>query len=109
MSRHCVRAITDFFSVALWNRLSPLGHLVSEFYVTRVPLPPREVLVDLFTREAEVKCSIRLYPNVHRYTAVPRRETTEHAYRRLFARRKPLFQHQDHVVIYRGLRGKGLI
>jgi len=82
---------------------------VSEFYVTRVPLPPREVLVDPFTREAEAKCSIRLYPNVHRYTAVQRRETTEHVYRRLFSRRKPLFQDQDHVVSYRGLRGKGLI
>jgi len=109
MSRHCVRDITDFFHLALWNVLPPLCHLVSEFYVTRVPLPPREVLVDLFTREAEVKCSIRLCPNVHRYTPVQRRETTEHIYRRLFARRKPLLQDQDHVVISRGLRSKGLI
>ena len=86
-----------------------MGHLVSEFYVTRVLLPPCEVVVDLFTREAEVKCSILRYPNVHRDTAVQRREIIEHVYRRLFARRKPLFQDQDHVVIYRGLRSKGLI
>jgi hypothetical protein len=51
---------------------------------------------------------ILLYPNVHRYTAAQRREITEHVYRHLFARRKPLFQDQDHVVIYRGVP-KGLI
>jgi hypothetical protein len=51
---------------------------------------------------------ILLYPNVHRYTAVQRREITEHVYRHLFAQRKPLFQDQDHVVIYRGV-SKALI
>ena len=77
--------------------------------MTRVPLPPREDLVAPFTREAEAKCSIRLYPNVHRYTPVQRRKSTEPVYRRLCSRQKLLFQDQDYVVIYRGLRGKGLI
>jgi hypothetical protein len=52
---------------------------------------------------------VLLYRNVHRYTAPQRREITEHVYRRLFARGKPLLQDQDHVVIYRGLPGRGLI
>ena len=52
---------------------------------------------------------ILLYPNVHRYTAAQRREITEHVYRHLFAQRKPLFQDQDHLVIYRGLGVNGLI
>ena len=56
-----------------------------------------------------VKHSIRLYPNMHQYTAVQRRETAEHIYRSLFARWRPLFQDQDQIVIYRGTRGKGLI
>jgi hypothetical protein len=44
---------------------------------------------------------------VHRYTAVQGREISGHVYRRLFAKRKPLLR--DHVVIYRGLRERGLI
>jgi hypothetical protein len=52
---------------------------------------------------------ILLYPNVHRYTTAQRREITQHVYRRLFARRRPLYQDQDHLVVYRGVRGKGLI
>ena len=51
---------------------------------------------------------ILLYPNVHRYSAAERREITLHVYRRLFAKRKPLLQDQDHIVIYRGVGG-GLI
>ena len=58
---------------------------------------------------SRVKCSLRLYPNMHQYTAVQRRETGEPIYRRLFARWRPLFQDQDHIIIYRGMRGKGLI
>jgi len=58
---------------------------------------------------SRVKRSICLYPNMHQYTAVERRETSEHIYRRLFARWRLLFQDQDQIVIYRGTRGKGLI
>lgn len=46
---------------------------------------------------------------MHQYTAVQRCETAERIYRRLFARWRPLFEDQDHIVIYRGMRGKGLI
>ena len=65
--------------------------------------------VDDFRTLMSVVWIILLYPNVHRYTAAQRREITEHVYRRLFAKRKPLLQDQDRVVIYRGLRGRGLI
>ena len=64
--------------------------------------------VDDFRALMSVVWMILLYPNVHRYTAAQRREITEHVYRHLFAERKPLFQDQDHLVIYRGVR-KGLI
>lgn len=65
--------------------------------------------VDDFRALMSVVWMILLYPNVHRYTAAERREITELVYRRLFAKRKPLLQDQDHLVIYRGLRDNGLI
>jgi hypothetical protein len=40
---------------------------------------------------------------------VIKEEITAHVYRRVFARRAALFQDQDHLVIYRGLNGRGLI
>ncbi len=52
---------------------------------------------------------ILLYPHVHRYTLDQRREITEYVYTRFFEKKKPLFQHQDHLAIYRGISFKGLI
>lgn len=65
--------------------------------------------MDDFRALMSVVWMILLYPNVHRYTAAERREITELVYRRMFPRRKPLLQNQDHLVIYRGLRERGLI
>ncbi len=65
--------------------------------------------VDDFRALMSVVWMILLYPNVHRYTEAQRREITAHVYRRVFARRAALFQDQDHLVIYRGLHGRGLI
>ena len=65
--------------------------------------------VDDFRALMSVVWMILLYPNVHRYTRAQRREITAHVYRNLFARRAALFQDQDHLVVYRGLRGRGLI
>jgi hypothetical protein len=65
--------------------------------------------VDDFHALMSVVWMILLYPNVHRYTREQRREITAHVYRKLFARRAALFQDQDHLVVYRGLRGRGLI
>jgi len=52
---------------------------------------------------------ILLYPHVHQYTLDQRREITEYVYRNFFEKKKPLFQHQDHLAIYRGISFKGLI
>ncbi|HXJ77764.1 MAG TPA: class I SAM-dependent methyltransferase [Candidatus Methylomirabilis sp.] len=65
--------------------------------------------VDDFRALMSVVWMILLYPNVHRYTTAQRREITEHVYRRHFMRRRPLLQDQDHLVIYRGVRGRGLM
>src|SRR5262249_54822512 len=64
--------------------------------------------VDDFRALMSVVWMILLYPNVHRYSLAQRREIAEHVYRRIFAPRLPLFQDQDHLVIYRGIRD-GLI
>ena len=65
--------------------------------------------VDDFRALMSVVWMILLYPNVHRYTTAQRREITAHVYQNLFARRASLFQDQDHLVVYRGVRGRGLI
>ena len=65
--------------------------------------------VDDFRALMSVVWMILLYPNVHRYSPAQRREITEHVYRRLYARRRPLYQDQDHLVIYRGIGARGLI
>ena len=65
--------------------------------------------VDDFRALMSVVWMILLYPHVHRYTAAQRLEITAHIHRRVFARRAALFQDQDHLVIYRGLRDRGLI
>jgi hypothetical protein len=65
--------------------------------------------VDDFRALMSVVWMILLYPNVHRYTREQREAITRHVYRKLFAPKKPLLQDQDHLVIYRGIRGRGLI
>jgi hypothetical protein len=65
--------------------------------------------VDDFAALMSVVWMILLYPNVHPYTRAQRREITEHVYRHLFARRRPLFQNQDHLAIYRNLDRPGLL
>jgi len=65
--------------------------------------------VDEFAALMSVVWMVLLYPSVHPYTPRQRREITQYVYRRLFAPRKPLWQDQDHLVIYRGVRDKGLI
>jgi len=52
---------------------------------------------------------ILLYPHVHHYTLDQRREIAEYVYTKFFEKKKPLFQHQDHLVIYRGIPFKGLV
>jgi hypothetical protein len=66
----------------------------------------RSTLVDFwcddFERFMSVVWMILLYPNVHDYTPAQRIEITTHVYEKLWRRRRPMVQVQDHVVIYRG-------
>lgn len=69
--------------------------------------------VEFFTEDFKafmaVVWMILLYPQVHAYTVEQRREITESFYENFFRKKQPLIQSQDHLVIYRGLDGPGLI
>jgi len=52
---------------------------------------------------------ILLYPNVHRYTLKQREEIAECMYTMFWKKKRPLIQVQDHLVMYRGIRFKGLL
>lgn len=60
---------------------------------------------DDFARFMSVVWMILLYPNVHDYTPAQRIEITTHVYEKLWRRRRPMVQVQDHLVLYRG-RGR---
>jgi len=68
-----------------------------------------DFFVDDFARFVSVVWMILLYPNAHDYTPEQRVEITEHVYRNLWSRKKPLVQVQDHVVVYRGRGARGLV
>jgi len=65
--------------------------------------------VDDFKKFMAVVWMILLHPRVHVYTREQCREITEHIYRNLFRPRKPLIQSQEHLVLYRGIRGPLLV
>ena len=46
---------------------------------------------------------ILLYPNVHPYTLKQRQEITGFVYERLWKKKEPLVQAQDHLVVYKGI------
>lgn len=52
---------------------------------------------------------ILLYPNVHKYSFKQKEEITEFIYRKFWIHKRPLVQLQDHMVIYKGIRFKGLV
>ena len=62
-----------------------------------------------FLKFMAVVWMILLYPDVHKYTLKQREEITEFVYREFWLRKKPLIQAQDHLVIYKGIRFKGLV
>ncbi len=59
--------------------------------------------VDDFGKFMAVVWMILLYPNVHRYSRRQREEITGYFYREFWEKKQPLVQHQDHLVLYRGL------
>ena len=62
-----------------------------------------------FTKLMAIIWMILLYPQVHRYTLKQREEITEFIYEHFWQHRRPLIQMQDHLVVYRGIRQRGLV
>jgi len=65
--------------------------------------------VDDFGKFMSAIWMILLYPHVHRYSLSQREEITEFIYREFWHKKKPLIQEQDHLVVYKGIKFKGLI
>lgn len=65
--------------------------------------------VDDFAKFMAVVWMILLYPGVHKYTLKQREEIAEFIYNRFWRKKKPLIQEQDHLVVYKGISGRGLI
>jgi hypothetical protein len=70
---------------------------------------PVRFFVSDFSKFMSVIWMILLYPNVHKYTLAQRKEITDYVYNKFWIKKKPLIQMQDHLVIYNGIRFKGLI
>lgn len=64
---------------------------------------------DDFEKFMAVVWMILLYPGVHRFSEEQRREITAFMFDEFWAKQRPLWQLQDHVVIYRGIPFPGLI
>jgi hypothetical protein len=65
--------------------------------------------VDDFMKFMSVVWMILLYPGVHKYSLKQREEITKFVYERFYKKRQPLIQEQDHLVVYKGIKFKGLI
>jgi len=68
-----------------------------------------QFFVNDFEQFMAVVWMVLLYPNVHRYSLKQREEITEFIYKHFWIRKRPLWQIQDHLVVYRGVAFKGLI
>ncbi|MFH1440850.1 MAG: class I SAM-dependent methyltransferase [Candidatus Omnitrophota bacterium] len=68
-----------------------------------------QFFVNDFEKFMAVVWMILLYPNVHKYTLAQREEITEFVYKKFYISKRPLIQEQDHLVIYKGFKFKGLI
>jgi hypothetical protein len=47
--------------------------------------------------------------NVHKYSLAQREEITEVVYKKFYKQHKFLIQEQDHLVVYKGIKFRGLI
>lgn len=57
--------------------------------------------IDIGDLLMEVIWMILLYPSVHDYTPKQKEEITEHIYKKFWLKKKPLIQHQDHLILYK--------
>ena len=65
--------------------------------------------VDDFGQFMAVAWMILLYPGVHKYSLKQREEIAEFIYKHYWLKKRPIWQIQDHLVIYRGIGSNGLI
>ena len=65
--------------------------------------------VDDFEKFMAVVWMILLYPDVHNYSLKQKQEITEYIYDRFWLKKRPLYQIQHHLVIYRGIGFRGLV
>ncbi len=65
--------------------------------------------VDDFEKFMSVIWMILLHPQVHNFSLEQQREVIEYVYAKLWRRRVPLVQMQDHLSVYRGKGVRGLI
>jgi hypothetical protein len=65
--------------------------------------------VEDFKKLMAVVWMILLHPHVHVYTPEQCHEITEYIYEYFYKKRKPLIQSQEHLVIYRDLKGPGRV
>ncbi|MCK9614922.1 MAG: class I SAM-dependent methyltransferase [Candidatus Omnitrophica bacterium] len=81
------------------------------FKKAQVLLRTNRVYFDVsdFKKFMAVVWMILLYPNVHKYNLKQREEITEFIYKKFYKNRQPLVQEQDHLVVYKGIKFKGLI
>lgn len=64
---------------------------------------------DGFEKFMAVVWMILLYPNVHNYSPGQREEITRFMYKNFWAKKRPLEQMQEHLVVYRGVKFRGLV
>ncbi len=65
--------------------------------------------VDDFAKFMAVVWMVLLYPDVHHYSRRQRKEIAEFVYKEFWRKKRPLIQMQDHLVVYKGIRGKALL
>lgn len=65
--------------------------------------------IDDFEKFMSVIWMVLLYPQVHQYSLKQREEITEFIYKNFWRKRKPLMQEQDHLLVYKGVKLKGLV
>jgi hypothetical protein len=65
--------------------------------------------VEDFEKLMAVVWMILLYPDVHKYSLRQREEVTEFVFKNFWAKKRPIIQTQDHLVIYKSIGFPGLL
>ena len=68
-----------------------------------------EFFTDNFEEFMSVVWMIMLYPGVHKYSYKQKEEITELVYKRFWRLKRPMVQHQDHLVVFRGIKTRGIL